>query len=214
MDNYNAIAIAATYGSISAVTFITGITYLQTISYSASATIYGTNVQTLMIAQSLNKTVLTWDSVNQVYNTNFSTAGAAGFTSCSGISSDGAYFIQERYSQTTILDLYTYSSGYTLTSSYDLSIHSWTLSQVKTVSIYQDNNSDYYAVVTRNSGSTFEALYLKITGTAMTLHVQPPAISLNFQSLSVSIDGSYILGYVNPNTAYYYHYDNSTNSYS
>ncbi len=31
LDNYNAIAIAATYGSISAVTFITGITYLQTI---------------------------------------------------------------------------------------------------------------------------------------------------------------------------------------
>ncbi len=31
LDNYNAIAVAATYGSISAVTFITGITYLQTI---------------------------------------------------------------------------------------------------------------------------------------------------------------------------------------
>jgi len=31
LDSYNAIAIAATYGSISAVTFITGITYLQTI---------------------------------------------------------------------------------------------------------------------------------------------------------------------------------------
>lgn len=31
MDVYNSIAIAATYGSISAVTFITGITYLQTI---------------------------------------------------------------------------------------------------------------------------------------------------------------------------------------
>lgn len=31
LDTYNAVAIAATYGSISAVTFITGITYLQTI---------------------------------------------------------------------------------------------------------------------------------------------------------------------------------------
>jgi hypothetical protein len=31
VDIYNAIAIAATYGSISAVTFITGITYLQTV---------------------------------------------------------------------------------------------------------------------------------------------------------------------------------------
>ncbi len=31
LDNYNAVAVAATYGSISAVTFITGITYLQTI---------------------------------------------------------------------------------------------------------------------------------------------------------------------------------------
>lgn len=31
LDNYNSVAIAATYGSISAVTFITGITYLQTI---------------------------------------------------------------------------------------------------------------------------------------------------------------------------------------
>lgn len=31
LDSYNAIALAATYGSISAVTFITGITYLQTI---------------------------------------------------------------------------------------------------------------------------------------------------------------------------------------
>lgn len=31
LDNYNAVAIAATYGSISAVTFITGITYLQTV---------------------------------------------------------------------------------------------------------------------------------------------------------------------------------------
>jgi len=31
IDNYNAVALAATYGSISAVTFITGITYLQTI---------------------------------------------------------------------------------------------------------------------------------------------------------------------------------------
>ena len=31
LDTYNSIAIAATYGSISAVTFITGITYLQTI---------------------------------------------------------------------------------------------------------------------------------------------------------------------------------------
>ena len=30
LDTYNAIAVAATYGSISAVTFITGITYLQT----------------------------------------------------------------------------------------------------------------------------------------------------------------------------------------
>lgn len=32
LDNYNAVAIAATYGSISAVTFITGITYLQAIN--------------------------------------------------------------------------------------------------------------------------------------------------------------------------------------
>lgn len=31
LDTYNAVAVAATYGSISAVTFITGITYLQTI---------------------------------------------------------------------------------------------------------------------------------------------------------------------------------------
>ncbi len=31
LDNYNAVAVAATYGSISAVTFITGVTYLQTI---------------------------------------------------------------------------------------------------------------------------------------------------------------------------------------
>ena len=31
LDTYNAVALAATYGSISAVTFITGITYLQTI---------------------------------------------------------------------------------------------------------------------------------------------------------------------------------------
>lgn len=31
LDNYNAVAVAATFGSISAVTFITGITYLQTI---------------------------------------------------------------------------------------------------------------------------------------------------------------------------------------
>jgi len=31
LDDYNAVAIAATYGSISAVTFITGITYLETI---------------------------------------------------------------------------------------------------------------------------------------------------------------------------------------
>lgn len=31
LDNYNAVAIAATYGSISAVTFITGITYLETV---------------------------------------------------------------------------------------------------------------------------------------------------------------------------------------
>jgi len=31
LDTYNSVAIAATYGSISAVTFITGITYLQTI---------------------------------------------------------------------------------------------------------------------------------------------------------------------------------------
>ena len=32
LDNYNAVAIAATYGSISAVTFITGITYLETVN--------------------------------------------------------------------------------------------------------------------------------------------------------------------------------------
>lgn len=31
LDTYNSVALAATYGSISAVTFITGITYLQTI---------------------------------------------------------------------------------------------------------------------------------------------------------------------------------------
>ncbi|HHD75686.1 MAG TPA: sodium-dependent bicarbonate transport family permease [Campylobacterales bacterium] len=31
LDTYNAVAVAATYGSISAVTFITGVTYLQTI---------------------------------------------------------------------------------------------------------------------------------------------------------------------------------------
>jgi len=31
LDSYNAVAVAATFGSISAVTFITGITYLQTI---------------------------------------------------------------------------------------------------------------------------------------------------------------------------------------
>lgn len=31
LDSYNSVALAATYGSISAVTFITGITYLQTI---------------------------------------------------------------------------------------------------------------------------------------------------------------------------------------
>ena len=161
----------------------------------------------------MNKTILTWDSTNQQYNTNFSTAGASGFLYCSAISRDGVYFIQERYSDTSFVDLYTYSGGtYSITSSYDL--NPWTLSQVKAISIYQDSNLDYYVVITRNSGTSFEAIYLRIIGSILSLHVQPPAINLVFSYLAVSIDGSYILGFVNPSTAYYYSYDNTSNIYS
>lgn len=100
---------------------IASVNYYQTISYHASCTIEGGNFNYLLINSPLNVTIIHWDSAAKLYNTVFSTSGASGTVFTRGISSDGLYYIQDRYGNSVNLDLYMFvGSIYTMVSSFDL----------------------------------------------------------------------------------------------
>ena len=160
--------------------------------------------------------VLHWNNTTQLYDTVFSTSGASGARLARGISPDGKYYIQDEYGSTTILEIYEFGSGtYTLIGSFDIStLGTFLMNTIKSVSIYQDLSSTYYAVISYVSSGAFESFYLTITASNPMLFQQATSIGYSFNGIYLTPNGSHLLGYVAPASLYYYSYDNTTTSYT
>ena len=93
-------------------------------------------------------------------------------------------------------------------SSYDLS--PVLLSEIKSISIYQDSISAYYAVVAHITSGAFSYTILSLAGNTLTLHQQSTAINIAFNSMQMTRDGSYLMAFENPSTLHLYSYSNTT----